>query len=193
MHSNSSPTIYCPCDLEQVILPLWASVSLSTKQGESWPQGLCGWWMERRCQVSDMARSRYQAPGRHLMTSGRYDFFFARAKSDGSLWLLGAFLDHIWTQEEGGLWSLCQGGGEDEQNAKFILSQIRYLLVDAHVWVSGGLAGISWLLPPLALVFCIPSQAQGLGLGGTAWQALLELKNILRKRVKKYRSTKHLS
>lgn len=115
MHSNSSPTIYCPCDFEQVILPLWASVFLSTKQGESWPQGLCGWWMERRCQVSDMARSRYQVPGRHLMTSGRDDFFFCKGQSDGSLWLLGAFclifLDHIWTQEEGGLWSLCQGGG----------------------------------------------------------------------------------
>ena len=63
--------------------------------------------MERRCQVSDMARSRYQVPGRHLMTSGRDDFFFCKGQSDGSLWLLGAFclifLDHSWTQEEGGL------------------------------------------------------------------------------------------
>lgn len=69
-----------------------------------------------------------------------------------------------------------RGEGEDEQKAEFMLSQIRHLLVDAHVRVSGGLAGISWLLPPLALVFCVPSQAQGLGLEGTAWQVLLELK-----------------
>lgn len=128
------------------------------------------------------------------MTSGRYDFFFLQGPS-----LMGhcGCWEHSWTtfglrRKEGCARSV-KGEGEDEQNAKFILSQIRYLLVDAHVWVSGGLAGISWLLPPLALVFCIPSQAQGLGLGGTAWQALLELKNILRKRVKKYRSTKHLS
>ena len=30
--------------------------------------------------------------------------------------------------------------GEDEQNAKFILSQIRYSLVDTHVWDWGGSA-----------------------------------------------------
>lgn len=88
--------------------------------------------MDQRCQVSNItpeADIRYQAPGTdtrdmysgafmNLMTSGKER---ERVLPKGQLrWgdestFCQVFWDHIWSHEEEGQQSLCQGGREDEQ------------------------------------------------------------------------------